>query len=262
MVDCGDDDVAIGDEAVLIGRQGAEVVTADELGRPARHDRLRDHVRHQRPGAPPLRPWGRRRRPIASTRVPGPLELLAVDAASCTRCRLAEGRRRSCSAWATRMRAVDVHRRRPGRRGGPPGPPVRRAQRQAARPADAGRSSARTREHVYIANIVKCRPPENRDPKPDEIDACRPYLTQQLDLIRAGRRDHPRPLRRRSGCSQTTDGITRLRGRGLPLRPRRAHPHAAPGGGAAGRGGAARRRCGPTSCGPSWRWPQARSAQR
>src|SRR5215203_572093 len=41
-----------------------------------------------------------------------------------------------------------------------------------------------TRDHVYIANVVKCRPPENRDPKPDEIDACRPYLAQQLDLIR------------------------------------------------------------------------------
>ena len=40
-----------------------------------------------------------------------------------------------------------------------------------------------TRDRVYIANVVKCRPPGNRDPQPDEIDACRPYLEQQLELI-------------------------------------------------------------------------------
>ena len=40
------------------------------------------------------------------------------------------------------------------------------------------------REEVYIANILKCRPPGNRDPKPDEIDLCRPYLNKQLELIK------------------------------------------------------------------------------
>ena len=39
------------------------------------------------------------------------------------------------------------------------------------------------REDVYIANIVKCRPPKNRDPLPDEQDACYPWLEQQLALI-------------------------------------------------------------------------------
>ena len=39
------------------------------------------------------------------------------------------------------------------------------------------------REGVYIANIVKCRPPGNRDPKPDEVAQCRGYLEQQIDLI-------------------------------------------------------------------------------
>jgi uracil-DNA glycosylase family 4 len=42
------------------------------------------------------------------------------------------------------------------------------------------------REEVYIANVVKCRPPGNRDPLPQEIEACRPYLDQQIDLL------HPR----------------------------------------------------------------------
>ena len=40
------------------------------------------------------------------------------------------------------------------------------------------------REQVYIANIVKCRPPGNRDPQPDEAAACRGYLERQIDLVR------------------------------------------------------------------------------
>jgi uracil-DNA glycosylase family 4 len=41
-----------------------------------------------------------------------------------------------------------------------------------------------TREEVYITNIVKCRPPENRNPQPDEIAACRPFLQEQLRIIK------------------------------------------------------------------------------
>ena len=41
-----------------------------------------------------------------------------------------------------------------------------------------------TREAVYICNVVKCRPPNNRDPEGDEIEACIPFLRKQLDLIR------------------------------------------------------------------------------
>jgi uracil-DNA glycosylase family 4 len=40
-----------------------------------------------------------------------------------------------------------------------------------------------TREQVYIANVVKCRPPGNRDPLPEELTACKPYLERQIDLI-------------------------------------------------------------------------------
>ena len=36
---------------------------------------------------------------------------------------------------------------------------------------------------VYIANVLKCRPPNNRTPEPLEVDACRPYLERQIDLI-------------------------------------------------------------------------------
>jgi DNA polymerase len=41
-----------------------------------------------------------------------------------------------------------------------------------------------TREQVYIANVVKCRPPGNRDPLPEEVAACRAYLDAQIDLVR------------------------------------------------------------------------------
>jgi DNA polymerase len=40
------------------------------------------------------------------------------------------------------------------------------------------------REDVYIANVVKCRPPENRNPEPDEVAACEPFLKRQIELIR------------------------------------------------------------------------------
>jgi DNA polymerase len=40
-----------------------------------------------------------------------------------------------------------------------------------------------TREQVYITNVVKCRPPENRNPEQDEMEACRPYLQKQIALI-------------------------------------------------------------------------------
>jgi uracil-DNA glycosylase len=39
------------------------------------------------------------------------------------------------------------------------------------------------RADVFVANVLKCRPPGNRDPQPDEIDSCRPYLEQQIQLI-------------------------------------------------------------------------------
>jgi uracil-DNA glycosylase family 4 len=40
-----------------------------------------------------------------------------------------------------------------------------------------------SREQVYIANVIKCRPPENRNPEPDELEACRPFLRRQIELI-------------------------------------------------------------------------------
>jgi uracil-DNA glycosylase len=41
-----------------------------------------------------------------------------------------------------------------------------------------------TREDVYIANVIKCRPPQNRNPEPDEVETCEPFLFRQIDVIK------------------------------------------------------------------------------
>lgn len=68
------------------------------------------------------------------------------------------------------------------------------------------------RDGVYITNVLKCRPPNNRDPQQDEIDACKGYLRQQIRLIQ------PRVVVTLGNFAtklllNTTTGITRLRGR-------------------------------------------------
>jgi len=78
------------------------------------------------------------------------------------------------------------------------------------------------RADVYICNVLKCRPPENRNPLPLEVEMCEPYLIRQLELIR------PRVICALGAYAaqtllKTTEPIGRLRGRwhfyhGIPLR--------------------------------------------
>jgi uracil-DNA glycosylase family 4 len=72
------------------------------------------------------------------------------------------------------------------------------------------------RSACYIANVVKCRPPGNRDPQPDEIDACRPWLEAQVSLIA------PRVVLTLGNFSTklllgTSEGIRKTRGRRYPF---------------------------------------------
>ncbi len=79
------------------------------------------------------------------------------------------------------------------------------------------------REDVYICNVVKCRPPENRTPLPDEVEACSPYLYKQLELL------NPKVIvtlgaPAQMALSGINIGITKLRGqwqewRGIKLMP-------------------------------------------
>lgn len=45
------------------------------------------------------------------------------------------------------------------------------------------KSAGLTRTDVYIANVIKCRPPNNRDPEPDEVETCKPFLFKQIGMI-------------------------------------------------------------------------------
>jgi DNA polymerase len=68
------------------------------------------------------------------------------------------------------------------------------------------------REDVYIANVIKCRPPQNRNPEQDEVDTCEPFLFQQVDIIK------PKVIVALGTFAarallRTVDPISRLRGR-------------------------------------------------
>jgi DNA polymerase len=69
-----------------------------------------------------------------------------------------------------------------------------------------------TREDVYIANVIKCRPPENRNPEPDEVDTCEQFLFRQVDAIKPKVIVALGTFAARS-LLKTTDPISRLRGR-------------------------------------------------
>jgi DNA polymerase len=68
------------------------------------------------------------------------------------------------------------------------------------------------RDDVYVCNIVKCRPPQNRTPEPEEMNACMPFLTEQLSIV------EPQVIvalgkTAVQGLFGTVEGITRIRGR-------------------------------------------------
>ena len=73
------------------------------------------------------------------------------------------------------------------------------------------------REDVYIANVIKCRPPGNRNPEPDEVERCEPFLFRQIDTIK------PKVIVAlgkfaAQSLLRTTDPITRIRGKEFTYR--------------------------------------------
>src|SRR5262249_14037107 len=73
------------------------------------------------------------------------------------------------------------------------------------------------RADVYIANVIKCRPPQNRNPEPDEVEQCEPFLFQQIDIVK------PKVIvalgKFAAQCLlRTNDPITRIRGREFKYR--------------------------------------------
>jgi DNA polymerase len=65
-----------------------------------------------------------------------------------------------------------------------------------------------TRDSVYIANVIKCRPPGNRNPEPDEVDTCEPFLFRQLDIIKPANSPRSRCSGRATRLRASADAST------------------------------------------------------
>jgi uracil-DNA glycosylase family 4 len=110
------------------------------------------------------------------------LAALAGVAAGCTRCRLAEARNKVVFGSGNPNAELMFIGEGPGADEDRQGLPFVGAAGELLTKIIQAIEMAR--EEVYIANVVKCRPPGNRDPQPDEVAACRGYLDKQIALVR------------------------------------------------------------------------------
>ena len=109
------------------------------------------------------------------------LAAIAAEVRVCTNCRLHEGRTRAVPGEGDPDTEVVFVGEGPGFNEDREGRPfIGRAGDLLVKLLG---SIGWRREDVFITNVVKCRPPENRDPQPDEIAACAPYLQRQLEII-------------------------------------------------------------------------------
>jgi uracil-DNA glycosylase family 4 len=138
-----------------------------------------------------------------------PLDVAAKEAAGCTRCGLAETRTQVVFGVGNADADLMFIGEAPGLHEDAQGEPFVGAAGQLLTRMLHG--IGLSREQVYIANILKCRPPGNRDPVPDEIEACTPWLVEQISTIQ------PRLIVTLGNFAtkfvlQTQTGITRMRG--------------------------------------------------
>lgn len=159
--------------------------------------------------------WGRgllRRRmaPAAAAAGAGGLEAVRADIGDCVRCGLSRHRTRIVFGTGTPRATLMFVGEGPGQEEDLAGEPfVGAAGQLLNKIIEAIRLR---REDVYIANVVKCRPPNNRTPEPDEIETCFPFLQRQIAAVR------PRFICTLGACAaqallRTRAPISRLRGR-------------------------------------------------
>lgn len=149
------------------------------------------------------------------------LEIAAREASTCTRCALSEGRTQvvfgSGPADADLMFVGEA----PGFHEDRKGEPFVGAAGGLLTGLLEG--VGMKRDEVYIANVLKCRPPGNRDPQPGEIDACKPWLKEQIEIV-----DPPVICTLGNFSSKlllgTSIGISKLRGRRIAWRGRTLIP--------------------------------------
>lgn len=156
-------------------------------------------------------------RPSGQTERVGPwptLDAVRADALVCTRCALAQTRGQVVFGAGDPDADLMFVGEGPGAEEDRQGVPfVGRAGQLLTRLVEG---IGLTRDAVYIANVVKCRPPGNRDPQPVEIDSCRPYLEAQIASIR------PRVVVTLGNFAtklllDTKTGITKVRGQEFPF---------------------------------------------
>lgn len=108
-------------------------------------------------------------------------EALRAEALACTKCRLAGSRKNVVFGVGDPNADLMFVGEAPGHDEDVKGEPF--VGRAGQLLTDIIKAMKLSREQVYIANVIKCRPPENRNPEPDELDACRPYIRRQVELI-------------------------------------------------------------------------------
>ncbi|MDZ4676873.1 MAG: uracil-DNA glycosylase [Oligoflexia bacterium] len=110
------------------------------------------------------------------------LNNLLSDLKDCGRCKLSEGRLNIVFGYGSPKAQLMFIGEGPGEEEDAQGEPfVGKAGQLLNKMISA---MGLTREEVYIANVVKCRPPENRNPELDEVEACSPYMHSQISLIK------------------------------------------------------------------------------
>ncbi len=146
-------------------------------------DLWRPRAAELQPRAPELQPRVPELQPLAPAELPEPWSALEAEVRACTRCALHRTRTQAVfgvgdirAQWLVVGEAPGAEEDRQGQ------PFVGRAGQlldSMLRAIGLARGN-----NVYIANILKSRPPGNRDPKPDEVASCLPYLRRQIDLLR------------------------------------------------------------------------------
>ena len=147
---------------------------------------------------------------------------VAAEAAGCTKCRLAEGRTQVVFGVGNPDADVMFIGEAPGFHEDKQGEPFVGAAGQLLTRM-VNEVLDMSRDEVYIANVLMCRPPGNRDPQEDEIESCTPWLVEKLSLIQ------PRVIATLGNFAtkfvlQTPQGITRMRGRTYPWHGRTVIP--------------------------------------
>ena len=180
--------------------------------------------------APPIGTVAAEEGERAPSTAPGPLAGLDWPAlrdavAACTACRLCEGRRQTVFGVGHPRAHWMIVGEAPGEQEDRQGEPFVGKSGQLLdnmlRAIGLTRAAAEPAQQVYIANTIKCRPPGNRNPEPDELARCEPFLVRQVQLVQ------PRIILAMGRFAvqsllRSTEPIGRLRGRvhryqGVPL---------------------------------------------